>query len=63
MDSRYLLALKHKENEVFDKISSFGRITMGHDTTLLDGNYTAEDLRIIADAMDELKETKKMLKG
>ena len=63
MNNKYLIALRRKENEVFNKISSFGRITMAHDTTLLDGDYTAEDLRIIADGMDELKEIRHRLEG
>lgn len=57
----YNKILSNKNKEVWNKISSMGCVDIYHDTSNLDGDFTAEDLRIIADAMDELSAVKQVL--
>ena len=55
--------LSKAERRLFEKISSTGYIKLSHDVTALDGEYTAEDLRKIADAMDNASKSKQFLES
>ena len=52
---------KELEKETFDIVQEY--IELYEDKSILDGKYTAEHLRLIADNMDKLKEDKATQKG
>jgi len=52
---------KELEKETFDIVQEY--IELYEDKSILDGEYTAEHLRLIADNMDKLKEDKATQKG
>lgn len=49
--------LERRENATEDLLDRYEYYTVGHDRSCLDGNFSASELRAIADAMDALKDT------